>query len=106
MASSLLWPRPNCAGLAWETAVYLFFAGMDYRKLREWNWILYGGMIVLLVGLFFAPAIQNVHRWYKIPLIGFAFQPSEYAKLVVVVALSAFLEQRGERKNGPLFNPF
>ncbi len=80
------------------TAVYLFFAGMDYRKLREWNWILYGGMIVLLVGLFFAPAIQNVHRWYKIPLIGFAFQPSEYAKLVVVVALSAFLEQRGERK--------
>ena len=33
---------------------------------------------------FFAPAIQNVHRWYKVPVIGFAFQPSEYAKLVVV----------------------
>lgn len=74
--------------------VYLFFAGLDYRKLKKWTWFLYFGMIVMLVGLFFVPAIQNVHRWYKIPVVNFAFQPSEYAKLIVVMTLSLYLESR------------
>ena len=72
---------------------FFFFSMMNYNKLREWTWILYVGMILLLIGLFVTPAIQNVHRWYKIG--GFAFQPSEYAKLVVVIALSWFLDKKG-----------
>ncbi len=75
--------------------VYLFFAGLDYRKLKEWTWVLYFGMLVMLIGLFFVPAIQNVHRWYKIPGINFAFQPSEYAKLIIVMTLSLYLENKG-----------
>ncbi len=77
--------------LGW--GVYLFFAGFDYNKLREWAWFLYLGMVFALLGLFFVPSIQNVHRWYKIPLIGVSFQPSEYAKLIVVITLSWFLER-------------
>ncbi len=46
-----------------------------------------------LTGAFFVPAIQNVHRWYRIPIIGMSVQPSEYAKLVVVISLSWFLER-------------
>ena len=72
--------------------VYFLFAGMDYHKLREVTWVLYLGMVVMLIGLFFAAPIQNVHRWYRIPGVGFAFQPSEYAKLIVVITLSWFLE--------------
>lgn len=75
--------------------VYLFFAGLDYRKLKEWTWVLYFGTLLLLIGLFFVPAIQNVHRWYRIPGINFAFQPSEYAKLIVVMTLSLYLENKG-----------
>lgn len=74
--------------------VFLFFAGMDYNKLREWTWFLYFLMILLLVGLFFTNSIQRVHRWYKIPFIGASLQPSEYAKLAVVITLSWFLERR------------
>lgn len=73
---------------------YLFFAGLDYRYLKKWTWVLYAGMLVMLVGLFFVPAIQNVHRWYRIPGVNFAFQPSEYAKLIVVMSLSLFLENK------------
>jgi rod shape determining protein RodA len=76
-------------------AVYFFFAGLDYRKLKEWTWFLYFGMLVMLIGLFFVPAIQNVHRWYRIPGVNFAFQPSEYAKLIVVMTLSLYLENKG-----------
>ncbi|MCX6988697.1 MAG: FtsW/RodA/SpoVE family cell cycle protein [Chlamydiae bacterium] len=71
---------------------YLFFAGFDYRKLKKWSWILYIGMIMMLFGLFFTAPIQNVQRWYRIPGLGMMFQPSEYAKLIVVITLSLFLE--------------
>ncbi|NGX47878.1 MAG: Rod shape-determining protein RodA [Chlamydiae bacterium] len=75
--------------------LFFFLSSMDYNKLREWTWILYVGMILLLLGLFIAPSIQNVHRWYRIG--GFTFQPSEYAKLIVVLALSWFLDRKGSR---------
>lgn len=78
--------------LGW--GVYFFFAAFDYHKLRSCAWVLYALVIVMLVGLFFTPAIQNVHRWYRIPGLGMALQPSEYAKLIVVIALSTFLEGR------------
>lgn len=76
------------------TGVFLFFAGFDYNKLREWTWILYAIMILSLIGLFFTGTIQGVQRWYRIPLIGISAQPSEYAKLIVVITLSWFLERR------------
>jgi rod shape determining protein RodA len=81
-------------GIGW--AVYFFFAGFDYRKLKEFTWVMYVGMLLLLFGLFFVPAIQNVHRWYRIPFVNFAFQPSEYAKLIVVMTLSLFLENKAD----------
>lgn len=74
--------------------VFIFFVGFDYNKLREWAWVLYAIMILSLIGLFFTDAIQRVQRWYRIPIIGINFQPSEYAKLVVVISLSWFLERR------------
>lgn len=73
--------------------LYIFFAGFDYNKLREWTWILYALMILALIGLFFTASIQNVHRWYRLPFINASFQPSEYAKLIVVITLSWFLER-------------
>lgn len=73
--------------------VYGIVAGFDYNKLREWTWLLYGMIILLLVGLFFTDAIQRVNRWYKIPFLNVNFQPSECAKLVVVITLSWFLER-------------
>ncbi|MCI5052048.1 MAG: FtsW/RodA/SpoVE family cell cycle protein [Simkaniaceae bacterium] len=73
---------------------FLFFSCFDYRKLREWTWVLYAITLLLLIGLFFTTPIQNVRRWYRLPLLPFAFQPSECAKIVVVIALSWFLERR------------
>lgn len=82
-------------GIGW--IVFFFCAGLDYRKLREWTWILYALMILLLVGLYFTTPIQNVHRWYRIPGLSLSLQPSEYAKLVVVLSLGWMIEKRAER---------
>src|SRR5262245_6798562 len=83
--------------LQWQAIgwiVFFFFAGFDYNKIREWTWILYAVTILLLIGLFFTHPIQGVHRWYRISFLSMSFQPSEYAKLIVVIALSWFLERR------------
>jgi len=78
--------------LGW--VVFFFATGFDYRKLRDWSVILYAGMIILLLGLFFVSPIQNVHRWYRIPGL-MSFQPSEQSKLILVIAISWFLERKG-----------
>jgi rod shape determining protein RodA len=74
--------------------LFLLFAGFDYNKMREWTWILYGLILISLVGLFFTDSVQRVHRWYRIPFINMSLQPSEHAKLIVVITLSWYLERR------------
>lgn len=88
--------------LRWFTlggVIFLFLAGCDYNKLRELAWILYGVMIFSLLGLFFSDSIQSVHRWYRLPFIHVSIQPSEYAKLIVVITLSWFLEKMKEKSS-------
>lgn len=89
--------KQQLRGFAIGVAVFVLFAGLDYNKLREWTWLLYVVTILLLGGLFFTDSIQRVHRWYRIPFLNMSFQPSEYAKLVVVMTLSWFLERRKAR---------
>ncbi|MDX8430718.1 MAG: FtsW/RodA/SpoVE family cell cycle protein [Candidatus Algichlamydia australiensis] len=78
--------------LGW--AVFLFFACYDYRKLRFWSWFLYFFITLSLLGLYFLPALHGVHRWYRLPVVNFYFQPSEFAKPIMVLTLSSFLEKK------------
>jgi len=73
---------------------FFLVAAFDYRRLREWTWPMYGLMLILLVGLFVVEPIQGVHRWYRLPGMSTTLQPSEYAKLVMIVALAWFLERQ------------
>jgi len=80
--------------LGW--VVFFVCSAFDYRKLRDWSLFLYAVAILLLIGLFFADPIQNVHRWYKIPGMA-SIQPSEQAKLILVIAIGWFLERKGSQ---------
>ncbi|HSX37779.1 MAG TPA: FtsW/RodA/SpoVE family cell cycle protein [Chlamydiales bacterium] len=86
------------AQLRWCCLGWVVFFGaalFDYRRLREWSFFLYIAILLLLIGLFFVKPIQNVHRWYRIPHFA-SIQPSEQAKLILVIALSWFLERKGK----------
>ncbi|MCB1213537.1 MAG: rod shape-determining protein RodA [Chlamydiia bacterium] len=92
-----IWTPVVLSQLRWfflGSICYLCAATFNYHKLREWTWFLYLFTLIALLGLFFVPAIQNVHRWYRIPGLNYSFQPSEYAKLAVVIALSWYIERR------------
>ena len=77
--------------------MFFFLACFDYRKLREYTWFFYVATVLLLVGLYFVAPIHNVRRWYRLPFLPFDLQPSELAKLVVVITLSWYLERNMER---------
>jgi len=62
---------------------------------RHWR-LLYGGTIGLMVFVFaFAEAVRGSKRWLDIG--PFQFQPSEFGKLLLVLAIAGFLVERWQR---------
>jgi len=70
----------------------LLAAGFDYRKIMPYSRILYGITIFLLLLVFVFPASGGAHRW--ISLWFFDLQPSEVAKVAVILTLATFIADR------------
>ena len=71
----------------------VFFAYMDYRKLKLWAKPIFLFSCVLLACCYVPGLSKTVNgetRWIEIPLLG-QFQPSEMAKVGVMIALAAWL---------------
>lgn len=51
-----------------------------------------GACFVLLIAVFFFPPVNHVHRWIR--LRSFSFQPSELARLALIIFLAAYLDRR------------
>jgi rod shape determining protein RodA len=70
----------------------------DYSRLRELKLGIYGVMIAS-IGLVFAlgAAARGSKRWIELPF--FRFQPSELGKVLLILALSAFVIDRVRRVN-------
>jgi rod shape determining protein RodA len=68
----------------------------DYRKLKNATaWIYVAIVASLLLVWFLGVSVQGSTRW--IDLGFFRLQPSEFAKLVMVVIMAKFLDQSGEK---------
>jgi cell division protein FtsW len=69
---------------------------VDYRHYRSTAFVfpLLGITVLLLLSVFFLDRSHNTHRWFKLgPL---SFQPSELAKLALIIFLGWYLEVRGK----------
>ncbi|MBO8172548.1 MAG: rod shape-determining protein RodA [Bacillaceae bacterium] len=66
----------------------------DYTWIAGLSYILYGIGILSLIGVLFAPEINNAHSWYKIG--GYLIQPAEPVKLFTVMAIARYLSKRDE----------
>lgn len=89
----LLWAVIGTAGL-------FGFANYDYRKLKKYAWLCYGGnILVLLVVLAVGKEVNGAKRWLQIG--GFSFQPTEFSKALVIV-FYAYLLSETYKKIGKL----
>ncbi len=84
--------------------VYWFLIGLglmllmmtfDYHLMRRFAYILYLiGAIFLVLVLFHGETHSGSQRWMKI--LGVAFQPSEFMKITLVLALARYLDGKSE----------
>jgi rod shape determining protein RodA len=69
---------------------------IDYSRLRELRYPVYGLMLGLIaIVLVIAQTTRGAKAWIELPF--FTFQPSEIGKVLLVVALSAFVVDRMRR---------
>ena len=66
---------------------------MDYRDFGRFAWIIYIASVLLLVAVrFIGGAAKGAQRWIYIG--GFSLQPSEIAKLAVIIAIAKFFSEK------------
>ena len=73
---------------------------IDYKIIVKFSPVLYIIFIILLIGVLFTAPISGARSWYKIGNF-LAFQPSELAKIVVIMFMSLILyrlQLKGKRE--------
>jgi len=69
---------------------------VDYRSITQRSLLIYGGLLLLLVAVFFVGVVRGgSRRW--IPLGVFNLQPSEFARMAVALVLAMYF---GEQRRG------
>ena len=70
---------------------------VDYRNLRQPAvvWTTLGVSVLALVAVFFGPEINGTRRWFAVGGVG--VQPSEMAKIAVILFTAAILERKMHR---------
>ena len=77
-------------------AIMIAVARFDISRLREHSRAIYVGMIVSIALVFLVGvAAKGSKRWIDLPF--FKFQPSELGKVLLILALSAFVVDRARR---------
>ena len=77
----------------------VFFAYLDYKHLKSGSIFLYLLMVALLgIVMLYGATAQGAQRWFQ--LGPYSFQPSEIAKIIMVITLAAFFS--GKKKIGSL----
>jgi rod shape determining protein RodA len=75
--------------------VAIVLALIDYSRFRQFKYPFFAAMVLLNLVVLGMPAIQNAHRWIPLPFL--QFQSSEFGKILLILALGAFLVDRARR---------
>src|SRR5215471_6161276 len=92
------WVRQLMAG-ALGMAILFVIMKLDYHVYQRPAFVFttLSAVIALCAVVFFLPATRSTYRWIQLP--GMSFQPSEAAKLALVIFLAYFLDKRRGRIN-------
>lgn len=74
-------------------ACFFIFSGFNYRKLWDANYFIYGAALFFLLLVFTLGIIRlGAQRWLR--FAWFNFQPSEFAKLAIVIFLARYFSRK------------
>ncbi|GAB4404546.1 MAG: rod shape-determining protein RodA [Microscillaceae bacterium] len=84
--------------------IILLIIGFDYRTYETFAYLLYGAMLLLLIGvMFFGREVNGARAWIDLGPI--RLQPAEFAKFITALTLARYLTQPQLRREklGTLF---
>ena len=65
---------------------------VDARRLRSWTPFVYGATVLGLLAVFATHAVNGAHAWINLPG-GFQVEPSEFAKVALILTLATVFSQ-------------
>jgi len=82
--------------------IAMFISRCRYENLMQWHWIIYGiTNFSLIAVMIFGYSAKGAQRWINIG--GFNLQPSEFAKMGIIITLAALLHERPADKFANIF---
>ncbi len=88
--------------ISWLLIGTIFFVVaviIDYSLLERYGYIIYGiSLFMLVYVLIFGHAVAGTYRWISLGFI--SFQPSEFAKLALIVALAKYFSTKNIARSG------
>lgn len=93
---------------AFVSGLFLFFvfSVIDYKFITKFYWFIYVLNIGLIIAVIFfgtPTAIGGAMRDIRLPFLGgFGIQPSQYAKIFMIIFLATFIEKYNEKINNPI----
>ncbi|MBO4985416.1 MAG: FtsW/RodA/SpoVE family cell cycle protein [Bacteroides sp.] len=87
----------HCVFLMVGTAVVVLFHNIPYKWFQLFPVLLLPASAVMLVAVMFMGRINNAARWIEIA--GITFQPSEFAKMAIII-VTAFILSKGQTDKG------
>jgi rod shape determining protein RodA len=83
-------------------AIALFIARSRYELLIQWHWVVYAITIAGLIAVMLIGSTANgAQRWINI--LGFQVQPSEFAKIALIISLAAIMHSEPASTLGAVF---
>ena len=88
------------AGMILGVFLMFFISFFDYNIFLKFHWGIYGLNIVLLFLVeIFGDSANNAQRWLMIPFVEIKFQPSELAKILLILFYAKFIMDNKENLN-------
>ena len=85
-------------GFILGAGVMLAVSFVSYRFILKFGWVYYAMAVgLLLLVEFFGESVNNAKRWLVVA--GIQIQPSEAAKILLILFLAAFISKREEKLN-------
>ena len=83
-------------GVGVAVVIMIVLSLIDYHIYFQLKWVIYVLILVMLIAvLLFGTTVNNATRWFS--LGGFTFQPSELAKVLMIVFMGALLSEMIEK---------
>lgn len=88
-------------------SMMLAVASLDLEQLKQISWYAYAVIVLLLIGLIFAPEsiarpVNEAKAWYQIKFLG-SIQPSEFLKFAFVLVIAKVMEKHYTITEEPSF---